>query len=103
MTDELLGYAVELCEATRKEEMLERGVSPRGVIALVRMSRAHAMVNERSYVEPEDIQAVYKDVCSHRVQLRPQARIEGINERQILDNILDRVKPPQISKEWANV
>ena len=92
--DGVLAYAVRLCEATRNHPLTELGVSPRGVSALVKMSRACAVLEGRNYVIPEDVQKVFKDVCAHRIVLRPQARVDGINEKELLEEIMGRVKPP---------
>lgn len=93
MTDGILSYIIELCEATRVLPLAELGVSPRAVLAVVRMARAHAVLSERSYVVPEDVQAVFVDVCAHRLCLRPQARVEGISEQTLLEEILKQIKP----------
>lgn len=93
MTDDLLSYIIALCEATRVLPLAELGVSPRAVLAVVRMARAHAVLSERSYVVPEDVQAVFVDVCAHRLCLRPQARVEGISEQTLLEEILKQIKP----------
>ena len=92
--DDLLKYIVLLCEATRNDPLVELGVSPRGVLALTQMAKAHAVLEDRIYVVPEDVQAVFVDVCAHRLILRPQARVEGRNARNILKGILQEVKPP---------
>ena len=92
--DDLLKYIVLLCEATRNDSLVELGVSPRGVLALSQMAKAHAVLEDRIYVVPEDVQAVFIDVCAHRLILRPQARVEGRNARDILKEILQEVKPP---------
>lgn len=92
--DDLLKYIVLLCEATREDPLVELGVSPRGVLALSQMAKAHAVLEDRIYVVPEDVQAVFIDVCAHRLILRPQARVEGRNARDILKGILQEVKPP---------
>lgn len=92
--DDLLKYIVLLCEATRKAALVELGVSPRGVLALTQMAKAHAVLEDRIYVVPEDVQAVFVDVCAHRLILRPQARVEGRNAKDILEDILREVKPP---------
>ena len=97
ISDDVLMYLIALCEETRKLPLVELGVSPRGVSALVKMSKAHAVIQERSYVIPEDIQSVFLDVCSHRLTLRPQARVEGITDKEILSNVLASIKP-QASK-----
>ena len=92
-SDDVLDYAVRLCEATREHPLVEMGISPRGIAALVRMARASAVLRERNYVIPEDIQAVYGDVCAHRLVLRPQARVEGVSAGQVLAEILQKVQP----------
>ena len=93
-SDSVLGYAVDLCQATRELPPVELGVSPRGVGALVRMSRAHALLEQRDYVVPEDVQAVFSDVCAHRLVLRPQARVEGVTSPDLLTEVLRQVPPP---------
>ena len=92
--DSVLGYAVDLCQATRELPLVELGVSPRGVGALVRMSRAHALLEQRDYVVPEDVQAVFSDVCAHRLVLRPQAWVEGVTSQDLLTEVLRQVPPP---------
>ena len=91
--DDVLYYIIRLCEETRKHPLVEMGVSPRCVYALTRMAKAHAILAERGYVIPEDVTAVYTDVCAHRLLLRPQARIEGISPQEILEGIMQQVKP----------
>ena len=93
MTDAVLAYAIRLCEATRVHPLVELGISPRGIAALVRMARAHAVLQERNYVIPEDVQAVFLDVCAHRLVLRPQARVDGVTARNLLQQILQSVRP----------
>ena len=95
MTDSVLAYAIRLCEETRTHPLVELGISPRGVSALVKMARANAILRERNYVVPEDVQNVFLDVCAHRLALRPQARIEGMTAQVILQDILKKIKPTQ--------
>ena len=98
IADPVLSYAISLCEDSRRHSMVDLGISPRGVAALVRMSKADAVLKERNYVIPEDVQNVFCDVCAHRLVLRPQARVEGIDAREILTDIMDTVKPPAASE-----
>lgn len=98
IADPVLSYAISLCEESRRHSMVDLGISPRGVAALVRMSKANAVLKERNYVIPEDVQNVFCDVCAHRLVLRPQARVEGIDAREILTDIMDTVKPPAASE-----
>ena len=93
--ESVLGYAVHLCEATRSHPLVEQGVSPRGIAALVKMARANAILQARNYVIPEDVQSVFADVCAHRLVLRPQAAVDGVSDREILESILREVRPAE--------
>ena len=93
VADSVLSYAIRLCEATRVHPLVELGISPRGVSALVKMARAGAVLRERNYVVPEDVQSVFFDVCAHRLILRPQAQVDGITARDILAEILQQINP----------
>ena len=95
MTDGVLAYAIRLCEEMRTHPLVELGISPRGVAALVKMARASAVLRERNYVVPEDVQNVFLDVCAHRLALRPQARVEGVTAQQVLQEIMRKIKPDQ--------
>ena len=96
--DEIYYYMADLCEATRQEPVVELGVSPRGTSALAQMAKARAVLKERDYVIPEDVQAVFEDVCCHRLVLRPQAKIEGITAADILKKVLDSIKAPSLGR-----
>lgn len=93
VADSVLSYTIRLCEATRVHPLVKLGISPRGVSALVKMARAGAVLRERNYVVPEDVQSVFFDVCAHRLILRPQAQVDGITVRDILAEILQQIKP----------
>lgn len=100
ISDELLYYITHLCEATRTNPMVDLGISPRGVLALTQMAKAQAVLKGRSFVVPEDVQDVFIDVCAHRLILKPQARVQGISERSVLEGILKEVYPPSAPKRW---
>lgn len=89
-------YIARLCDATRKNEKIVCGISPRGAKALANMSKAHAFMNERDYVIPNDVRAVVMDVFKHRLILSPSARREKHAARKIVEEILDRVEEPSI-------
>lgn len=103
ISEELMDYAASLCEATRNAPLVQLGVSPRGILALVRMARASAILNERDYVIPEDIRDVYKDVCAHRLILRSQARIEGVSSEEVLDELLEIVPAPALGRQVRGI
>lgn len=98
ISDDILRYMVSLCENTRNDPLIELGVSPRGLIALSRMVRACAILSERDYVVPADVQNVFCDVCAHRIILRPRAKLEGLTARSLLEKILKNTPVPAINK-----
>ena len=89
-------YIAELAEATRNNDMLELGMSPRGSISTARLARAYAFVKGRNYVIPDDIAAVFGDAASHRVILSPKARVNGTTVEAVLNSILQTVPVPKI-------
>ena len=99
MAESVQEYLVQLVLATRNpqaygEELMHWvsfGASPRGTIALDRCARAHAWLNQRDYVSPEDVQAVLPDVLRHRVLLSYEAEAEGYTPDDFLNEILQRV------------
>lgn len=95
-------YLIELVTATRQPEVYSKdlqrwlrfGASPRATIALDRCSRAHAWLQGRDYVSPEDIQAVAHDVLRHRILLSFEAEAEGISTDHFIDKLLALVPVP---------
>lgn len=95
-TDEkIYRYITSLVEATRENEFIKLGVSPRGAIALATVSRAWAYIEGRDYVVPEDIDTMFVDVCAHRVILEPKGKISGKSTIKILKEILNETKAPK--------
>lgn len=95
-TDEkIYRYITSLVEATRENEFIKLGVSPRGAIALATVSRAWAYIEGRDYVVPEDIDTLFVDVCAHRVILEPKGKISGKSTVKILKEILNETKAPK--------
>jgi MoxR-like ATPase len=94
--DRLVGYALDLVEATRDHDHLEVGVSPRGTIALIRAAQATAMLAGRSYVVPDDIKALFLPVCAHRVVSKSYLH-DGhvVSAEQILREILQNASVPE--------
>jgi MoxR-like ATPase len=101
-SDALATYLVELVVATRDPRRysddlarwLRFGASPRATIALDRCSKAHAWLNGRDYVTPEDIHVVAHDVLRHRIILTFEAEAEGIHSDKFLDKLLQMVALP---------
>ncbi|MDF2710128.1 MAG: family ATPase [Nonomuraea muscovyensis] len=92
---EVLGYIVDLARATRSSPALQLGVSPRGATALLAASRAWAWLSGRPYVTPDDVKALARPALRHRVQLRPEAELEGASADGVLDGILASVPVPR--------
>lgn len=93
--DAIYEYIVSLVEATRSLEMFSMGASPRGTIALLRMSKAMAVIGGRDYVTAEDVQSVAKDTLGHRVKLSARAKAEGITIDRAIRMLVTNVAPPR--------
>ncbi len=95
-------YIVELIMTTRSPKhygddltrWINYGASPRATMALERCARAHAWLNKRDYVSPEDIHAIAADVLRHRVLLTFEAEAEGITPDHVIETLLGRVPVP---------
>jgi MoxR-like ATPase len=91
----ILRYLVDLVRATRVSPALSLGVSPRGAAALLHASKAWAWLAGRSFVTPDEVKAIAKPTLRHRLQLRPEAEIEGATADGVLDGILASVPAPR--------
>ena len=94
MKDPILEYITRLAAATRAHGWIQLGVSPRGALAVSKMARACAMVRGRDYVIPEDVQAVFTDVCAHRILLSQKAKTERKTAQDVLAQVLRDVAAP---------
>ena len=92
--DAVLDYITRLTLASRGHGAVEVGVSPRGALFLDRMAKARAYLNGRDYETAADVQAVFRDVCAHRVLLTRQAAANGATVEEVLDDLLQTVEPP---------
>jgi len=95
VSPEVTGYIVDLCRATRQSPSLRLGVSPRGATALLSASRAWAYLVGRDYVIPDDVKALARPALRHRIQLRPEAELEGVTPEGVLDGLLSAVPVPR--------
>ena len=98
MADALLEYVTKLAEASRSHPLVVLGVSPRGALAVCRMAKAYAYLNGRDFVIPEDVAAVFPDVCCHRLVLTTKARMMEERPETVIAAILDSVKMPVIKQ-----
>lgn len=95
--DSVYEYIIRLTEATRNPESFTLGLSPRGSIALLKMSKANAYLKGRSYLIPEDIHDVFFPVLRHRVQISTKAKAAGQTQSQLLNDILLKTTLPKVS------
>ncbi|MFE2039138.1 AAA family ATPase [Streptomyces scopuliridis] len=95
VSPEIAGYVVDICRATRESPSLALGVSPRGATALLSTARAWAWLTGRDYVTPDDVKALALPTLRHRVQLRPEAEMEGVTTDSVITAILAHVPVPR--------
>ena len=100
--DLITEYIADIVNATRNpkeydldlENMIEFGASPRASIWLMRTAKAHALLNGRGFIIPEDVKAVAHEVLRHRVILTFEAEANGINSDKVIDFVLEKISPP---------
>lgn len=93
--DAIYEYIVTLVEQTRTLDIFSMGASPRGTIALLRMSRAMALLDGRDFVTAQDVQSVLRDVLGHRVKMSSRARAEGKSMADCIQELVHEVKSPR--------
>jgi MoxR-like ATPase len=93
-SDDVIGYAVDLARGTRQSPSVKLGVSPRGTTALLAATKAWAWLNGFDAITPDHVQAMALPVLRHRVQLRPEAELEGVSADTILRGVLQQVQVP---------
>ena len=98
VADAVYAYASELVEETRHNAYIQLGISPRGALALCRAAKAFAFLEGRDYVVPDDVLAVFPDVCAHRSLLEAKARLHELSAEEILSEITKKVKKPEITE-----
>jgi MoxR-like ATPase len=95
VSPEVTGYIVDIARATRQSPSLSLGVSPRGATALLATSRAWAWLNGRGFVTPDDVKALAHSTLAHRLSLRPEAELEGVDVGAVLASALSAVPVPR--------
>jgi MoxR-like ATPase len=93
-SDDVIGYAVDLARGTRSSPSVKLGVSPRGTTALLAASKAWAWLSGFMAITPDSVQAMALPVLRHRIQLRPEAELEGVSADTILRSVLQQVQVP---------
>ncbi|WP_374007703.1 AAA family ATPase [Leifsonia sp. LS-T14] len=91
---DVLAYIVDLARATRRSPSVKLGVSPRGTTALLAAAKAWAWLSGYESITPDHVQAMLVPVWRHRIQLRPEAELEGVGADAILQSIVQQVQVP---------
>ncbi|QPK94627.1 MoxR family ATPase [Actinomyces sp. zg-332] len=92
---DLLGYIVDIIQATRNNPNILLGASPRGSITLLKASKAWAWLNGRNYVTPDDIKIMAKPTLTHRIKLHSEAEIEGVLPSTVIQSIIQNITVPR--------
>ena len=93
--EELVAYVVDVIRATRATESVLVGAGPRATQALLLAARANAALNGRDFVTPDDVKQLTEPVIGHRLVLRPEYEIEGVNIGEVVGKILEQVAVPR--------
>lgn len=94
--DSIYEYIAMLVQQTRVNPLIDLGISPRGSLAIMNMVKATAFLCNRNYVVPSDVKFIFKDVVTHRILLKPKARVNQVTVDNLLDEIMSTVKPPRL-------
>ena len=98
VADVIYEYVTRLTQATREHPLVQLGISPRGALAVCRMAKAYAYLQGRDFVIPEDVAAIFGDVCAHRLVLGTKARMMEEKPETVIEAILQSVKMPVTKK-----
>lgn len=91
----VLDYINAIIRATREWSSLLMGASPRGAVALLTSAQSLALLRQREFVVPDDVKEMVGPVLRHRVLLRPEAEVEGVQADQVLEQILQSLPVPR--------
>lgn len=94
INDDVKAYIINLVTATRRHPDIYLGSSPRGALAIYRLSQAHAAIQGRDYVIPDDVKILTEPALAHRIILGPSARMKDISAGSIIQYILNTTPVP---------
>lgn len=92
--ESLKEYIVKLGKELREDDDIYLGPSPRSLIVLMRVSQAKAYIEGRDFVIPDDIKNLFNSVMSHRIILKPESKLKGVSEREVIERAIQRVEVP---------
>jgi MoxR-like ATPase len=94
--DDVLGYISDIVQATRTQRQIEIGASPRGSLAIFKLSRARAVFHGRDYVIPDDVKEAAAPALVHRLIMKAESWVKGTNPNQVLEDILKTIPVPKV-------
>lgn len=97
-SDIMFEYIAKLAEATRNHPFIKLGLSPRGTIALLKMTKATAMLKGRGFIIPDDVKYCFNDVSMHRIIFNSNSKINNMTGEDVLKDILHSVTVPHINQ-----
>jgi MoxR-like ATPase len=95
ISEDLLDYVVAIVAATRRDQQIQVGASPRGGLALVQLARGQALLHQRDYVVPDDIKQVAVPALAHRITLRPELWVRRVSADDVVAKLLSAVPTPR--------
>jgi len=93
--DDILAYVTDIVQATRTQRQIEVGASPRGSLAIFKLARARAVFHGRDYVIPDDVKDVAAPALVHRMIMKAESWVKGVDPRLVVDEILKAVPVPK--------
>jgi len=93
--ESLMRYIAQIAQHTRTHRAIALGASPRAAVALLKASKAYALLQGRDYLTPDDIKAVVPSVLSHRIVLTAEAEMQGYNPLMMVQHVLDQIEVPK--------
>ena len=93
---DILRYVADIVQATRSQRQIEIGASPRGSLAIFKLTRARAVYHGRDYVIPDDVKEVIAPALVHRLIMKTESWIKGTNPNMIIDEIVKTIPVPRV-------
>ncbi|TMI37205.1 MoxR family ATPase [Candidatus Bathyarchaeota archaeon] len=94
--DDVMGYIADIVQATRSQRQIDVGASPRGSLAIFKLSRARAVFHGRDYVIPDDVKEVVASALVHRLIMKAESWVKGTSASQVLEEILRTIPVPRV-------
>jgi len=94
--DDVLAYIADIVQATRNQRQIEIGASPRGSLAIFKLSRARAVFHGRDYVIPDDVKEAVVPALVHRLIMKAESWVKGTNPNQVIEDIVRTIPVPRL-------